>query len=151
MTIHKKIKEDIKDGLRAKNEAKLRAARNVLTAFVNELVAQKKKPSEVLDDESALTVLKRLAKQRKESIEQFEAGGREALAEAEKEELAYLEAFLPKLMSKEEIEKIVITKKEELGIDNPSKIGILMGAVMKELKGQADGKDVREVVESLLK
>jgi len=85
-----------------------------------------------------------------DSIEQFLKGGREDLAETEKEELPTLEAYLPQMMSIEEIRPIAEAKKAELGVEDKSKMGVLMGAVMKETKGQADGGDVKTVVEELL-
>ncbi|MBL7045114.1 MAG: GatB/YqeY domain-containing protein, partial [Parcubacteria group bacterium] len=94
-------------------------------------------------------VIKKQAKQRKDSIEQFKAGGRDELAESEEKELVILSAYLPEDMSREEVEKIAIAKKEELGVTDKSKIGILMGAIMKEAKGKADGTVVKEVVEGL--
>ncbi len=135
--------------MKAKDEIRLLTLRSLLTAFTNELVSTKRKPDETLADEEALTVVKRAVKQRKESIEQFQKGGRDDLAKGEEAELDILEKYLPEMIGKEEIEKIARAKKEELGVDDKSKMGILMGAVMKELKGQADGKDVKEVVDSL--
>ena len=149
MTIHEKIKEDIKEGMKARDEARLRSARNLLSAFTNELVAQKKKPDEMLEDEAALVVIGKSAKQRKDSIEQFKAGGREDLVAPEEEELAYLSAFLPEMMGEDEIKAIAEAKKSELGVEDKAKMGVLMGAVMKEVKGKADGGDVKKVVESL--
>jgi uncharacterized protein YqeY len=96
-----------------------------------------------------LAVIKRLAKQRKDSIEQFQKGNREDLVEGEEKELVVLESYLPQLMSKEEIEPIAIAKKEELGITDKGKKGQLIGAVMKEVAGKADGGDVKAVVEKL--
>jgi uncharacterized protein YqeY len=75
-------------------------------------------------------------------------GGRN-LAESEKAELAILEKYLPKMMSKEDIKKIAEAKQKELGITDKSKIGQFVGMLMKELKGKADGADVKEVAESL--
>lgn len=148
------IQQDIKDGIKTamkeKNELRLSVLRGLSSAFTNELIANKKKPDEELADEEALGVIKRQAKQRKDSIEQFESGGRPELAESEKAELEILEAFLPETMSTEEIEKIVLSKKEELGVDDKSKMGILIGAVMRELAGRADGGDVKAVVEKIL-
>ena len=149
MTIHEKIKQEIPAAMKARDEDGLRFARNLVAAFTNDLVARKKKPSDMLTDEEALAVVARLAKQRKESIEQFKAGERPDLVGPEEKELAYLQALLPQMMSKEEIRKIAEAKKEELGITDKSKMGMFMGAVMKELKGKADGGDVKEVVESL--
>ena len=140
----------IKFTYKEKKQVKLDVLRGLLSAFTNELVVQRKKPSEILEDISALKVVQREARKRKDSIEQFRKGGREDLVKKEEEELTYIIPYLPETMSKEEIEKIVNLKKEELGIQDKSKAGILMGAVMKELQGQADGSDVKEVVESLL-
>lgn len=147
--IHDDLKNELKDAMRAKDELRLRTIRGLLTAFTNELVATKRKPDEVLDDEDALKVITRQAKQRKDSIEQFEKGGRDDLAQNEKDELKILEGYLPELMSEDEVRKIVEAKKAELGIDDKNKIGQLMGVVMAELKGKADGGVVKNVVDSL--
>jgi len=72
------------------------------------------------------------------------------LVQKEKEELVFIEPFLPKMLSRKEIEKVALTKKAELKIEDKSKTGILMGAVMKELQGKVEGKDVKEIVEKLL-
>lgn len=135
--------------MKAKEEVKLRTIRSMLTAFTNELVAAGKTPQETLDDEKALAVIKRLAKQRRESITQYEANDRPELAEPEKAELVVLESYLPHTMSPEEIKPVAEAKKAELGITDKSQMGRLVGAVMQELKGQADGSDVKAVVESL--
>ena len=83
------------------------------------------------------------------TIEQFIKGGREELARVEKEELSYLEKYLPEMMSKDELQKIAAMKKNELNITEKSQAGILMGAIMKELKGKADGKLVKNIVDSM--
>lgn len=150
MTIHENLREQIKKALKAHDKATLRSVRNLLTALTNESVAKGKTPQDILTDEEALVVIKRLAKQRKESIEQFRAGEREDLVGPEQEELEYLEQYLPEMMSKEEIKKIAEAKKAELGVEDKTKMGILMGAIMKEVAGKADGKDVKEVVEKIL-
>ena len=150
MPLHEKIHGELKDALRAKDAARLRTIRSMLTAFTNELVATHKKPNETLGDTETLAVIKRLAGQRRDSIEQFQKGGREDLVHEEQAELAVLEAYLPQMLSQEEIEPIVQKKKEELGITDKSKIGLLIGAVMKECAGKADGADVKAVAERLL-
>lgn len=147
--LHKKIQEEIKESMRARDTVRLSVLRGLLTAFTNELVAQRRKPDEELTDDEALAVVNKQAKQRKDSIEQFGKGGRNDLVEKEQAELAILKEYLPKEASKEEVEKIVSAKKEELGITDKSKMGLLMGAVMKELKGKADGAQVKEIVEQL--
>jgi len=94
-------------------------------------------------------VVKRGVKQRKDSIEQFRKGGREDLATNEEAELKILEAFLPASLGREEIKKVAEKKKAELNVTEKAKAGVLVGAVMKELKGKADGADVKTVVDSL--
>ncbi len=148
--LHLDIKEQIKDAMRAKDELRKEVLRGILTAFVNELVVQRRMPQEILEDDACIAVLKRLVKQRKDSAEQFEAGGRPELAEKEKKELLIIEEFLPQNMSREEIKKIALAKKAELGITDKSGMGKFIGAVMKECKGAADGNDVRAVAEEIL-
>ncbi len=149
MSLHEKIKVEMIEALKNREEIKLSVLRGLISAFTNELVAQKKKPQEMLNDDDTLSVIKRAGKQRKDSIEQFKKGGREDLASSEEEELKIIEEYLPKMMGIEEIKKIAENKKSEMKIDDKSKIGILMGAIMKELKGQADGGDVKKAVEDL--
>jgi uncharacterized protein YqeY len=149
MSLHENIKAELKESMKAKDAVRLRTVRSMLTAFTNELVANGKTPQDKLADTQTLAVIKRLAKQRKESITQFEANDRPDLAEPEKDELVVLQSYLPQMMSRAEILPIAEAKKSELGIDDKSKLGMLVGAVMKELSGQADGDDVKETVESL--
>ena len=143
------IKEKIKEAMKSRDEVALNVYRGISSAFTNELVSKGKTPQDTLTDEECISVIRRLGKQRKDSDEQFEKGGRPELAESEKKELAVIETLLPKMMSIEDIKKVAIAKKTELDVTDKSKAGILMGAVMKELKGQADGGDVKNVVESL--
>ncbi len=148
--LHTHIKEEIKNAMRAKDELRKEVLRGILAAFVNELVATRRTPQEMLEDEGAHTVLKRLVKQRKDSTEQFEKGGRPELAKKEQLELIIIEEFLPQMMSREEIRTIATAKKAELGVVDKSAIGKFIGAVMKECKGKADGNDVKAVAEELL-
>ncbi len=151
MDLHSKIKEELKESMKAKDAVRLRTVRSMLTAFTNELVATGKTPQSVLDDAGVLSVIKRLSKQRKESIVQFAAANRHDLADPEKEELTILESYLPQMMSRDEIRPIVEKKIAEMGTVDKSKMGMLIGALMKELNGKADGGDVKAVVEELLK
>jgi len=143
------IKNQLKESMVAKDSIRLNTLRGVLSAFTNELVAKKRKPTEVLSDEEALTVILKLSKQRKDSIEQFKKGNREDLVASEETELAILSKFLPELMSLGEVFKIAEAKKAELGITDKSKQGLLMSALMKELKERADGSIVKNAVDSL--
>lgn len=147
--IQSQVREKIKQALKARDVVRLLVLRGLLTAFTNELVATNRKPSDELTDDEALAVIKRQSKQRKDSILQFKNGGRNDLALKEENELTILSEYLPEEMSKEDVEKIVLAKKEELNITDKSKIGILMGTIMKELKGKVDGAVVRDAVNNL--
>lgn len=142
------IKTDMVAAMKAREQIKVDTLRGAMTAFTNELVSKGRKPTEELSEQDAVLVLKRLAKQRKDSIEQFTKGNRPELAAKEAQELAVIETYLPQTASREEIEKVARAKKEEMGVD-ASGAGKLMGAVMKEFAGRADGSDVKEVVNSL--
>lgn len=148
--LQQKIRDQIKIAMLAKDKVRLDVLRGILSTFTNELVAKGKKPQDKLLDEDALAVISRLAKQRKDSIEQFTKGGREDLVKEEEEQLSVLTEYLPTMMARTDVEKIAIAKKEELGITDKSKQGQLMSALMKDLKGKADGMVVKEVVESIL-
>lgn len=149
MTLQETIKASLKEAMMAKDTVKMTVIRGLMSAFTNELVAIGRTPQDTLSDEEVLTVIRRGVKQRKDAIEQFIAGGRTDLADSEKAELTLLEAYLPAMMPREEIQKIAEAKKAELGIDDKSKVGMLMSTLMKELKGKADGADVKAVVEGL--
>jgi len=137
--------------MKARDMAAVTTYRGLMSALTNEMVAQRKAPDTPVSDEDAIRVLTREAKKRKDAIAQYEQAGRPELAEDEKKELAIIEQFLPELMSREEIEEVVKAKMEELGVSDASEKGKLMGAVMGELKGKADGTLVKEVVDELLK
>jgi uncharacterized protein YqeY len=149
MALQEQIKGEVKEAMKAHDTVRLSVVRGMLAAFTNELVATGKTPQDMLDDAGVLKVIKRLSNQRKDSIEQFVAGGRPELADGERAELAILEKYLPTLMSREEIAFIARAKKNELGVTDKSKAGQLTGAIMKELAGKADGGDVKAVVDEL--
>jgi uncharacterized protein YqeY len=150
-SLQQTIKAGIKEALFAKDEVRLSVLRGLSTAFTNELVASGKTPQDALPDDKALAVIRRTLNQRKDAIDQFTKGGRPELAEAEAREVPILQKFLPAMMSKDEIKKIVAAKASELGIGpgDKAKAGQLMSAAMKELKGKADGADVKEVADAL--
>ena len=148
MSLHQDIKKQMIEALKAKDTLRLNVIRGLLSAFTNEAVSKKRKPDEVLSDEEALVVISRAVKQRKDSIEQFEKGGRPELAEVEKSELAILGTYLPTQMSQEEVVVFIKKKQVELNMDK-SKKGQFMGIIMKDLKGQADGSMVKEIIDSL--
>lgn len=150
MSLHQDIKGQIKEAMLAKDQVKLGVVKGLVASFVNELVNMRRAPDGELTDEEVLNVIRRAVKQRKDSIEQFIAGGRPELAESEKAELTILETYLPKMMDKEDVMAFVKVKMAEMGEVDKSKSGQIVGVMMKELKGKADGNLVKEVVEQLL-
>ncbi len=147
--LQEEIRNNIKESMKSGDKVRLEVMRGLVTAFTNELVATGRTPQDMLTDEQALAVITRLSKQRKDSIDQYTKGGRMDLVAEEQAQLAILEVYLPKLMDKSEVETIAKAKQSELGITDPSKKGMLMQALMKDLKGKADGMVVKEVVDSL--
>ena len=133
--------------MKARDDLRVQTLRGALAAFTNELVAKGKKPTEELDDKDAVTVLKRLAKQRKEAAGVYEKGGRAELAEKESEELKIIQEYLPQMAGPEEIEKVARAKMAE-GITDSGK---LTGAVMKEFAGNADGAMVKEIIGQMMR
>lgn len=149
MNIKDQIREDMKTAMRAKKADAVTTLRSLLAAFTNELVAQKRPPTDDLAEADVLAVLKRAAKQRKDSIEQFEKGDRQELADKERAELTLIEGYLPAQASEDEIQQVAEAKVAEFGGDK-SKMGQIIGAVVKELQGNADGAVVKRIVTDLL-
>ncbi len=149
MSLHQDIKEEVKEALKAKDTLRLNVLRGLLSSFTNEAVAKKRKPDEELSDEESLNVIMRAVKQRKDSIEQFEKGGRSDLVDIEKSELTILETYLPAQMSREEVEKFVRSRQLELSMADQSKKNQFMGVIMKELKGKTDGTTVKGIIDNL--
>ena len=156
--IHKTIKEQITEALRAKDTIRLDTLRGLNALFLNQMIAEKL-VTDLLPDDKALPLVKRAAKQRKDSIEQFEKGGRTDLADREKKELVIVESFLPASMPREQIRIIAKQRVDALVAQGaldpkagamPAVIGKLTGMLMKELAGKADGTDVKAVVEEIL-
>lgn len=149
MSLQETIKGSLKEAMMSKDTVRTMVIRGLMTAFMNELVATGRTPQSELTDDEALTVIRRAVKQRKDSIEQFANAGRADLADNEKAELEVLEKYLPAMMPREAVLAVAEAKKAELGIGDKAKMGMLMGALMKDLKGKADGDVVKEVVEGL--
>ena len=143
------IKAAMIAAMKAKEPVKLAVMRGLIAACTNELVAKGRGPDGVLTEDEVLSVIVRASKQRKDSIEQFAAGGRPELAASEQAELDVLTSLLPAQMSKADVEAAAKAKAAEMGITNKTGANQLMGALMKDLKGKADGTMVKEVIDSL--
>jgi hypothetical protein len=148
--LHQKIKSEIPVAMKARDQLRLDTLRMLTTSFTNELVATKHKPDEELPDEDALAVIRREVKKRKDAAEAFAGAGRTESADKERAEQAILEAYLPAMMAEADVQKIVEAKKAELGVTDKKDMGRLMGAVMKETGGLADGTVVKKIIDSLL-
>ncbi len=149
MNLQQQIKADMISAMKDKNPVATTALKSLVAAFTNELSAPNRDDRENLSDDEVMALIKQGVKQRKDSIEQFTTGGRPELADSEQAELSILEKYLPEMMPVEQILEIATRVKETMGIDDKSKMGVLIGAVMKEIAGQADGSDVKDVVMSL--
>lgn len=147
MSLREQISNDIKTAMRAKEADKLSALRMVQSAFKNREIELR--PNEMPEDEY-LGVIKKLVKQRKESIDQFQQAGRQDLVDAETKELKLLEQYMPAQLSREQIEKIVTEAVAETGAKTVKEMGLVMKAAQAKAGGQADNKIMSEIIKSKL-
>ncbi len=150
MSIKNQIIEDITEAMKAKAKDRLQVLRSLKARLMEKEISERKGGEAELTDEQAIEVLMKAAKQRKESIEQFEQGSRQDLADKEKEELKIIEAYLPEMLSEDEIRRIVKERISAIGAAGMQDMGKVMGPVMGQLKGQADGSLVSKVVKEEL-
>src|SRR5205809_6966692 len=139
MTLLERVDADLKDAMRAKNATKLGVLRMLKAALKNAAI-EKSGAEAALDDAETIQVIRKQAKQRQDSIESFEKGGRAELAEKEKEELAILNTYLPQGMSPDELAKVVRETIAELGAKSKAQMGSVMKELQANVAGRADGK-----------
>ena len=149
MTTQERIDSDLKDAMRAKEAGKLSVLR-MLKSAMKYAAIEKSGAEGVLDDAEAVQVIRKQVKQRQDSIEQFEKGGRPELAAKEKEELAILSAYLPQAMSGEELAQAVREAIAEVGATSRAQMGAVMKALQTKLGGRADGKTLSQEVQRQL-
>jgi uncharacterized protein YqeY len=147
VSIYESINEQMKSAMRAKDSARLAALRNIRAAFLTEM---KKSNAKELPDETCVDLLRRLEKQRKESIDAFEKGGRPEQAAAESAELGVIGEFLPKLADEATTRGWVEEAIRSTNASQPGDVGKVMGAVMKAHKGEIDGNLARAVAARIL-
>ncbi len=147
MSLREQISGDIKNAMKAKEMEKLNALRMVQSAFKNREIELRPNP---MGEDECLAVLKKLVKQRKESIEQYQAANRQDLVDAETKELKLLETYLPAQMGREQIEKIVAEAIAETGAKTVKEMGLVMKAAQAKTGGAADNKIISEVIKSKL-
>ena len=139
MTLQERIDSDLREAMRAKDTTKLGVLRMLKSALKYAAIAKAGAESELSDTEAA-QVIRKQARQREDSIESFEKGGRAELAEKEKKELSILNAYLPQSMSADEISKAVRETIAETGATSRAQIGQVMKALQAKVGGRADGK-----------
>ncbi|WP_059102665.1 GatB/YqeY domain-containing protein [Shouchella shacheensis] len=142
MTLLDRLNQDMKTAMKQKEKEKLSVIRMVKSSLQTEQINLGR---ELTDDES-LTVLNREVKQRKESLHEFEQANREDLASKQRSELTLLEEYMPKQLSEEEIEAVVVETIAEVNATSKADIGKVMSAMMPKVKGKADGGLVNQLV-----
>jgi uncharacterized protein len=147
MNLTERINRDLKDSMKAGDKLRTETIRSIRALI---LEFQKSGSGKELNEEEEIKLLTGAAKKRKDSIEQFRNAGREDLAAKEEKELEILQAYLPKQLSKDEIKNEIARIAKDVGAETKDDFAKLMPAAMKELKGKADGKEVRAIVEEFL-
>ena len=145
MTLQQRVDSDLKEAMRAKDGTKLGVLRMLKSALKYAAIAKSGAESE-LSDAEAIQVIRKQAKQRQDSIESFEKGGRAELADKEKEELAILNTYLPQGMSADELAKVVRETIAELGATSKAQMGAVMKALQAKVGGRVDGKTLSSEV-----
>ena len=150
MSLKDRITEDIKAAMKAKDKVRLETVRSIKKVILEEEVNARAAGKDSLTETQEMDILTRLAKQRRDSIEQYTQAGRQELADGEAAELAILEEYLPKQLSDEDIARVVDEIIAQVGANSPKDMGKVMGPAMQQLKGKADGKKVQEAVKARL-
>ena len=146
MSLKETLNNDIKTAMKAKDKETLAVLRMIKTAVQAAEIDKK----EELNAEEELTILAREAKQRRESLAEFVKAGRDELVAKTEAEIEIVERYLPKQLSVEEVKEVIATVAEKIGATTQKEFGKLMGAVIQELKGKADGNVIKEQVKAHL-
>ena len=149
MTLQQRVDSDLKEAIRAKDATKLNVLRMLKSALKYAAIAKSDAEAELSDTE-AVQVIRKQAKQRQDSIESFEKGGRAELAEKEKEELTILNTYLPQGMTSDELAKVVRETIAEVGATSKAQMGAVMKALQAKTSGRADGKMLSAEVQKQL-
>lgn len=148
MKLEQQVMAEMKEAMKSKNEAALRGLR----AIKAEIIKAKTEPGAngELSEETALKMLQKMMKQRKDSLEIFNQQNRDDLAKKEAEEIAVIEKFLPAQMGEEELKAALAQIIQQVGASSPADMGKVMGVATKQLAGKADGKSISAAVKELL-
>jgi hypothetical protein len=151
MSLKDRISEDIKAAMKAKDKVRLETVRSIKKVLIEKETTVRGEGKDSLTPEQEMEALMQQAKQRRDAIEQYRQAGREDLAESEAAELVIIEEYLPQQLSEDEIAAVVDEVMAQVGAISPKDMGKVMGPVMQQLKGQADGKKIQEIVKAKLK
>jgi len=149
MTVIERVDSDLKDAMRAKDATRLGVLRMLKSALKYAAIAKSGAEAE-LNDAEAAQVIRKQAKQRQDSIESFEKGGRTELADKEREELSILNAYLPQQMNADELTKVVRETIAEVGASSKAQMGAVMKALQAKVAGRVDGKTLSTEVQKQL-
>ncbi|QYJ89097.1 MULTISPECIES: GatB/YqeY domain-containing protein [Shewanella] len=147
MSLVDQLKDQMKEAMRAKDKVRLGTIRMALAAIKQIEVDSR----ETLNDDQAIAVLTKMVKQRRDSIAQYEAAGRDELAQAEAGEIRVLETFLPKPLSEEEVAELVDATIQEVGASSMADMGKVMGALKPKVQGRADMASIGALIKAKLK
>ncbi len=150
MGLKERIGDDIKSAMKAQDKIRLETVRNIKKVILEKESAIRPTGQESLTSEQEIEIVVQLAKQRRDSIVQYQQAGRTDLADQEAQELTILEEYLPKQLSDEEINQVIEDIISQSGATSAKDMGKVMGAAMQQLKGKADGKKVQEMVKARL-
>ena len=150
MSLKDRISEDIKAAMKAKEKVRLETVRSIKKVILEKESSLRAQGQETLTESQELDILAQLAKQRRDSIEQYRKAGRDDLADQESQELAIIEEYLPKQLSDEEVAAIIDEVIASTGATSAKDMGKVMGSAMQQLKGRADGQKIQAMVKAKL-
>jgi uncharacterized protein len=150
MSLKDRISEDIKTAMKAKEKIRLETVRSIKKVILEKESSLRAQGQDALTESQEIDILSQLAKQRRDSIEQYRKAGRDDLADQESQELAIIEEYLPKQLSDEEVVTIIDEVIASTGATSVKDMGKVMGAAMQQLKGRADGQKIQAIVKEKL-
>jgi uncharacterized protein len=150
MSLRERIDAEIKVAMKSKDKVRLETVRSIKKFILEKEVSVRPSGQDGLTEEQEMEILMQIAKQRRDSIEQYTKAGREELAAQEAAELAIVEEYLPQQMSDEEVNAVIDEVIASVGATSAKDMGKVMGAAMQQLKGKADGKKIQEAVKAKL-
>ncbi len=150
MSLKDRISDDIKTAMKAKDKLRLETVRSIKKVILEKETLVRPSGQTELTPDQELEVLTQLAKQRRDSVEQYTKAGRNDLADQESNELAIIEEYLPQQLSDAEVEAVIDELMAKTGASSPKDMGKVMGPAMQQLKGRADGSKVQALVKAKL-